>query len=257
MAVNLSPWQIKDPQLVTKVRLALASSGVDPDRLTLEITETALVEESHATLARLRELKALGMRLSIDDFGTGYSSLSYLRQFPMDGVKIAKPFVDHVAEGEDDSALARAIITIGETLDLEVIAEGIEQEEQMRELRKLGCKLGQGYYPHARCPPSDCQLLGWPRGPRRAPDGQPARAGRARRQSRRGRTAPARAPGRAQPVVDALVVRGEEVRAGSAAEPASRAWRPRCRAPKVTDPLLPEVVGVAVGPVSCSNPIFM
>ena len=146
MAVNLSPRQIKDPQLITKVRLALASSGVDPDRLTLEITETALVENSHATLARLRELKALGIRLSIDDFGTGYSSLSYLRQFPVDGVKIAKPFVDHIAEGEDHSALARAIITIGETLRLEVVAEGIEQEEQMCELRKLGCQLGQGYY---------------------------------------------------------------------------------------------------------------
>ena len=97
-------------------------------------------------LTRLRELKALGVRLSIDDFGTGYSSLSYLRQFPMDGVKIAKPFVDHIAEGTDDSALARAIITIGETLELEVIAEGIEHESQMRELRRLGCKLGQGFY---------------------------------------------------------------------------------------------------------------
>jgi diguanylate cyclase (GGDEF)-like protein/PAS domain S-box-containing protein len=146
MAVNLSPRQIKDPQLITKVRLALASSGVEPGRLTLEITETALVENSHATLTRLRELKALGIRLSIDDFGTGYSSLSYLRQFPVDGVKIAKPFVDHIAEGEDHSALARAIITIGETLGLEVVAEGIEQEEQMRELRDLGCRLGQGYY---------------------------------------------------------------------------------------------------------------
>ena len=82
----------------------------------------------------------------LDDFGTGYSSLSYLREFPVDGVKIAKPFVDHIAEGEDHSALARAIITIGETLNLEVVAEGIEQEQQMCELRKLGCQLGQGYY---------------------------------------------------------------------------------------------------------------
>ncbi len=120
--------------------------GIDPDRLTLEITETALVEDSYATLARLRELKTLGIRLSIDDFGTGYSSLSYLRQFPVDAVKIAKPFVDHVAEGDDHSALARAIITLGDTLRLEVVAEGIEQEAQMLELRALGCKLGQGFY---------------------------------------------------------------------------------------------------------------
>jgi diguanylate cyclase (GGDEF)-like protein/PAS domain S-box-containing protein len=146
MSVNLSPRQIKDPLLVEKVSAALTTSGIDPARLTLEITETALVEDSYTTLARLRELKALGIRLSIDDFGTGYSSLSYLRQFPVDGVKIAKPFVDHVADGEDHSALARAIISLGETLQLEVVAEGIEQEQQMNELRRLGCKLGQGFY---------------------------------------------------------------------------------------------------------------
>jgi diguanylate cyclase (GGDEF)-like protein/PAS domain S-box-containing protein len=146
MAVNLSPRQLKDPLLVSKVREALAAASIDADRLTLEITETALVEDSYATLARLRDLKSLGVRLSIDDFGTGYSSLSYLRQFPVDAVKIAKPFVDHIAEGDDHSALARAIITLGDTLRLEVVAEGIEQEEQMSELRSLGCKLGQGYY---------------------------------------------------------------------------------------------------------------
>jgi len=146
MSVNLSPRQLKDPDLVGKIRDALAVSGIGAERLTLEITETALVEDSHATLARLRELKALGIRLSIDDFGTGFSSLSYLRQFPVDGVKIAKPFVDQVAEGDDHSALARAIITLGETLRLEVVAEGIEQERQMRELRALGCQLGQGFY---------------------------------------------------------------------------------------------------------------
>ncbi len=146
MAVNLSPRQLKDPQLVSKVREALAVAHVDPARLTLEITETALVEDSYATLARLRDLKSLGVQLSIDDFGTGYSSLSYLRQFPVDAVKIAKPFVDTIAEGDDNSALARAIIALGETLRLEVVAEGIEQKEQMLELRHLGCKLGQGFY---------------------------------------------------------------------------------------------------------------
>jgi diguanylate cyclase (GGDEF)-like protein/PAS domain S-box-containing protein len=146
MAVNLSPRQLKDPLLTSKVHEALATPGIDPGRLTLEITETALVEDSYATLTRLRDLKSLGVRLSIDDFGTGYSSLSYLRQFPVDAVKIAKPFVDHIAEGDDNSALARAIITLGETLRLEVVAEGIEQEAQMLELRSLGCKLGQGYY---------------------------------------------------------------------------------------------------------------
>ena len=129
------------------------------------------------------------MRLSIDDFGTGYSSLSYLRQFPMDGVKIAKPFVDHVADGADDSALARAIITIGETLELEVVAEGIEQEEQMLELRRLGCKLGQGFYAsrpvHAR---RIAELLSEQQhGPRRqAAPGAGAALGHASRQQRLG-----------------------------------------------------------------------
>ena len=104
------------------------------------------MEDSYATLMRLRDLKSLGVRLSIDDFGTGYSSLSYLRQFPVDAVKIAKPFVDHIAEGDENSALARAIIALGQTLRLEVVAEGIEQEEQMLELRHLGCELGQGFY---------------------------------------------------------------------------------------------------------------
>jgi diguanylate cyclase (GGDEF)-like protein/PAS domain S-box-containing protein len=146
MAVNLSPRQLKDPLVVSTVRRALEHSGIDPGRLTLEITETALVEDSYATLARLRDLKALGVRLSIDDFGTGYSSLSYLRQFPVDAVKIAKPFVDHIAEGDDHSALARAIITLGDTLRLEVVAEGIEQEAQMLALRSMGCQLGQGFY---------------------------------------------------------------------------------------------------------------
>jgi diguanylate cyclase (GGDEF)-like protein/PAS domain S-box-containing protein len=146
MAVNLSPRQLKDPLVVSTVCRALEQSGIDPGRLTLEITETALVEDSYATLARLRDLKALGVRLSIDDFGTGYSSLSYLRQFPVDAVKIAKPFVDHITEGDDNSALARAIITLGDTLRLEVVAEGIEQESQMLALRGMGCQLGQGYY---------------------------------------------------------------------------------------------------------------
>jgi diguanylate cyclase (GGDEF)-like protein/PAS domain S-box-containing protein len=176
MAVNLSPWQLRDPDLVDKVRSTLATSGIEPALLTLEITETALVEESHAMMTRLRELKALGVRLSIDDFGTGYSSLSYLRQFPMDGVKIAKPFVDHVADGADDSALARAIITLGETLELEVIAEGIEREPQMRKLRELGCKLGQGFYASRPLPADELRsLLQRTPGRRQAPSAPAAR----------------------------------------------------------------------------------
>jgi EAL domain-containing protein (putative c-di-GMP-specific phosphodiesterase class I) len=109
------------------------------------VTETSLLHDIDAIRRSLHLLRDEGFTVAIDDFGTGYSSLSYLRQFPVDGVKIAKPFVDHIAEGDEHSALARAIINLGETLRLEVVAEGIEQEQQLRELRKLGCKLGQGY----------------------------------------------------------------------------------------------------------------
>jgi EAL domain-containing protein (putative c-di-GMP-specific phosphodiesterase class I) len=146
IAINVSALQFQQPQFIERVAAVLATSGLPPQMLELELTESILVRDADEALQRLQSLARVGVRLSIDDFGTGYSSLSYLRQFPMDGVKIAKPVVDHIADGADDSALARAIITIGETLELEVIAEGIEHEEQMRVLQKLGCKLGQGFY---------------------------------------------------------------------------------------------------------------
>ena len=146
MCFNLSARQIRDPRLVHEVRRTLNSSGINPDRLTLEITETALLEEGRSTWATLRHLKELGIRLSIDDFGTGYSSLSHLRQFPLDGVKIAKPFIDHVAAGKDQAALARAIISLGQILDIEVVAEGIEHQEQAQALLSYGCSIGQGFH---------------------------------------------------------------------------------------------------------------
>jgi EAL domain-containing protein (putative c-di-GMP-specific phosphodiesterase class I) len=103
-------------------------------------------------LERLQQLKALGVRLAIDDFGTGYSSLSYLQRFPIDILKIAKPFVEEVAHGADRSALARAIIGLGDTLRLDTIAEGIEMAEQRSALIELGCTLGQGHHFWAALP---------------------------------------------------------------------------------------------------------
>jgi EAL domain-containing protein (putative c-di-GMP-specific phosphodiesterase class I) len=111
----------------------------------LEITESMITYDDEATLARLRELKALGVRLAIDDFGTGYSSLSYLQRLPVDVLKIDKAFVDRVAWGGNDGALARTIIALGDTLALRTVAEGIEDEQQRAVLRKLGCEFGQGY----------------------------------------------------------------------------------------------------------------
>jgi EAL domain-containing protein (putative c-di-GMP-specific phosphodiesterase class I) len=124
----------------------LTSSGVDPSWVVLEITESVLMQETDAVLERLQQLKALGVRLAIDDFGTGYSSLSYLQRFPIDILKIAKPFVEEVGMGADRSALARAIVGLGDTLKLQTIAEGIERAEQRAALLELGCTLGQGHH---------------------------------------------------------------------------------------------------------------
>ena len=133
--------------------------SVDPSAVILEITESVLMQQTESVLERLRELKELGVRLAIDDFGTGYSSLSYLQRFPIDILKIAKPFVEEVGHGADRSALARAIIGLGDTLKLRTIAEGIEMTEQRAALIHLGCTLGQGYYFAAALPPSEIERM--------------------------------------------------------------------------------------------------
>ena len=115
-------------------------------QLILEITESQIMSDLDAAVARLHELKALGAHLALDDFGTGYSSLAYLRSFPIDVVKIDRAFIGDVADpSSDDHALVRAIISLGQALDIRVVAEGIEEEDQRRELRRLGCDRGQDY----------------------------------------------------------------------------------------------------------------
>jgi EAL domain-containing protein (putative c-di-GMP-specific phosphodiesterase class I) len=146
MAVNISGRQLQGSGLADALRQTLTSSGVEPSSVLLEITESVLMQQTDPVLERLQQLKALGVRLAIDDFGTGYSSLSYLQRFPIDILKIAKPFVDEVGHGVDRSALARAILGLGDTLKLQTIAEGIERAEQRAALIELGCTLGQGYH---------------------------------------------------------------------------------------------------------------
>jgi EAL domain-containing protein (putative c-di-GMP-specific phosphodiesterase class I) len=124
----------------------LAVTGLEPARLTLELTESVLMQDVEVTMATLGELKRLGVRLAIDDFGTGYSSLSYLRRFPIDELKIDRSFVATVNIGPEQSALVRSILKLGETLHLETVAEGIEEAEQLAELQTLGAGFGQGYY---------------------------------------------------------------------------------------------------------------
>ena len=145
MHVNLSGRQLEDPALVGEVSSILRETGLPAGRLVLEITETVLMHDTEATIERLRSLRALGVRLAVDDFGTGYSSLRYLNRFPLDVLKMAKPFVDGLATQSEDPALARAIIDLGSNLGLQIVAEGIEGADQLVQLRRLGCPLGQGF----------------------------------------------------------------------------------------------------------------
>jgi diguanylate cyclase (GGDEF)-like protein len=145
VSVNVSSRQLEQPSFTTDVARALELSGLAPQRLTLEITESVIMRDSKTMLQRLNELKALGVRLAIDDFGTGYSSLAYLQRFPVDIIKVDRAFVDPIAKNGNDAALVQAIITLSDALDLRTVAEGIEVAEQHSLLRDLGCHLGQGY----------------------------------------------------------------------------------------------------------------
>ena len=146
MNVNLSGRQLEDPALLDDVTAILRETGLPAARLVLEITETVLMHDTESTIERLRALRALGVRLAVDDFGTGYSSLRYLNRFPLDVLKMAKPFVDGLGSKEENPALARAIIDLGSSLGLSIVAEGIERSAQLAQLRRLGCPMGQGYW---------------------------------------------------------------------------------------------------------------
>ena len=143
MSVNLSVKQLQHSDIAADVRDALTESGLAAGSLTLEITETVLMTDTDIAVQRLDELKQLGVRIAMDDFGTGYSSLSYLSRFPVDILKMDRSFLRDGASPH--SALAAAVIALGETLELEVVAEGIEYPEQWRGLRELGCGTGQGF----------------------------------------------------------------------------------------------------------------
>ncbi len=146
VCVNVSVRQLQSPTFVDEVESCLARFGIDPASLTLEITESVFMAEFEATLEKLLRLKRLGIKLAIDDFGTGYSSLNYLRDLPVDVLKIDKSFVDGVTRGPEQSAVARAVVKLARTFELQTVAEGIERPEQASELLVIGADLGQGYY---------------------------------------------------------------------------------------------------------------
>jgi diguanylate cyclase (GGDEF)-like protein len=147
VGVNLSARQLKEPSFVGETMQVIAESGVRPSTLILEITETVLMDDTESHIAKLGQLKSLGLRLAMDDFGTGYSSLSFLSLLPIDILKIAKPFVEGLGRGsERDSAFASAIVQLGHTVGMSLIAEGVERADQLEELRRLGCDMVQGWY---------------------------------------------------------------------------------------------------------------
>ena len=146
VAVNLSPRQFRDERLIQKVSEILRRTGLHPQHLELEITEGLAMKDVDSVVAKLRELKSLGLQMAIDDFGTGYSSLSYLRRFPIDRLKIDQSFTREVNTSSDGAAIARAVIQLGHALDLRVIAEGVETKEQLEFLRDNECDEIQGYY---------------------------------------------------------------------------------------------------------------
>ncbi len=146
MSVNVSVKQLQHASFVTDVADSLRASGFDASNLVLEVTEGVMMEDADEIVTQLQQIKDLGVRLAIDDFGTGYASLGYLRQFPFDLLKIDKSFVDVSSARVNEQELTRAMVELGKTLHMEVVAEGIEQLDQLGRLQDLGCELGQGFY---------------------------------------------------------------------------------------------------------------
>jgi diguanylate cyclase (GGDEF)-like protein len=155
VAVNLSPVQFRSRGLVTMVMSALADAGLAPHRLELEVTETALLDDSETTVETLHQLRELGVRVSLDDFGVGYSSLSYLRKFPFDRIKIDRSFVGTLGDSPESAAIVRTIASLGAVLGVETTAEGVETDDQLAFVRECGCTAVQGFYFGRPCPAAE------------------------------------------------------------------------------------------------------
>ena len=156
VAVNISALQFKRDDIVKSVADILHETGLRPENLELELTESLLMSHAEDVMETIRLLKGLGVRLSIDDFGTGYSSLSYLRRFAVDRLKIDQSFIRDMVEDPDDAAIVRAVVQMGKSLKLDVIAEGVESRAQADYLVKQGCNEAQGYF---FCPPVTHEVL--------------------------------------------------------------------------------------------------
>lgn len=154
MAVNLSARQFADEQLLSRISAVLAETGLPAECLQLELTESMLADDVERTVTTLSGLKALGVRIAVDDFGTGYSSLAYLKRFPLDILKIDRTFVMECDRDTDGMAIPSAVISLGHSLGLSIVAEGVERQGQFEILRCQGCDEFQGYL-FARALPGD------------------------------------------------------------------------------------------------------
>jgi EAL domain-containing protein (putative c-di-GMP-specific phosphodiesterase class I) len=155
VSINVSQRQLRRAEFGAEVGDVLARTSIDPSRIALEITESAIMAEVEPTIARLRALKDLGVRVAVDDFGTGYSSFSWLRQLPVDVLKIDKEFVDELGRRDQGGFLVAAIIDLAHNLGLRTVAEGIERPTQLARLRDMHCDLGQGFHVGKPMPPED------------------------------------------------------------------------------------------------------
>jgi len=145
ISINLSGHQLAQPSLVDDLWAAMLMTGVDPAQVQVEITETVLLHDLDTTTASLSRLRAMGVRVAVDDFGTGYASLNYLRRFPVDILKIDKEFVSGIGHRQQDEVIVEAVIRLAHDLGLQVVAEGVESQEQLDRVRELGCQQAQGY----------------------------------------------------------------------------------------------------------------
>jgi EAL domain-containing protein (putative c-di-GMP-specific phosphodiesterase class I) len=159
MLANLSANQLRGVNIVHAMEQMLTGSDLGRCRLAVDITESALLEAAEERAGVLSRLREMGVRISIDDFGTGYSSLSYFKHLPADILKIDKSFVKRLGENVEDTAIVRMIIDLAHTLGMEVIAEGVEEPEQLDRLREMGCDMVQGFYFARPLPPEEASRL--------------------------------------------------------------------------------------------------
>jgi EAL domain-containing protein (putative c-di-GMP-specific phosphodiesterase class I) len=159
VAVNLSASQFRQGNIVSIIRDALKSAGLEARFLEVELTESVVMSDPEESIAVLEQLSTMGVLVSVDDFGTGYSSMSYLRKFPIDKIKIDRGFISEVMSRPDDASIVRAIVSLAHSLKLKVVAEGVESSEQLEFLKTLGCDQYQGYHFSPALPAAQFEAL--------------------------------------------------------------------------------------------------